>query len=258
MRLKNSKWTMVMVAVIAFLMVGTMVWASPPAGAPSGPVTAGLNAHTVDGLHASKRPKANTLLALNKNNKFPNGVIPGAIARDKEVMRILKKNDGAGSGLDADLLDGQDGSYYLVPSGAVMFFNLESCPSGWHELTEARGRYLVGLTDRGTLAGTVGTALSDLENRAVGKHTHDITDAGHSHGVTDPGHSHNVHWLPLGGTRLGDEDGDRFLRFYNIHTGNAQIGISINDHTTDITIMDAGSVDGTNAPYIQFLVCVKD
>ena len=54
-----------------------------------------------------------------------------------------------------------------TPSGAIMFFNLASCPSGWTELTAARGRYLVGLTSGGTLAGTAGTALTNLENRAV-------------------------------------------------------------------------------------------
>ncbi len=57
-----------------------------------------------------------------------------------------------------------------APSGAVMFFNLSSCPSGWSELTAARGRYPVGLPSGGTLAGTQGTALSNLENRVP--HTH--------------------------------------------------------------------------------------
>lgn len=252
--MKSSRWTIV-VGVIAFLMVGTMVWASPTA--PSG--DAGLNADTVDGLHASKRPNALTLLALDKNKKFPNRVIPGAITRDKEVMGIVKKSDGAASGLDADRLDGQEGAYYLVPSGAVMFFNLESCPSGWHELTEARGRYLVGLTDGGTLAGTVGTALSDLENRAVGKHAHGINDPGHSHGVNDPGHRHNMNWVAEPGNDVGDEDGDpHFLEMSCNRTAVTTTGISIKNQTTGISINYAGSVDGTNAPYIQFLVCVKD
>ena len=58
-----------------------------------------------------------------------------------------------------------------VPSGAVMFFNLSSCPSGWTEMTDARGRAIVGLPARGTLAGTAGSELSDLENR---EHTHDV------------------------------------------------------------------------------------
>src|SRR5688500_14985319 len=39
-------------------------------------------------------------------------VIAAAIARDAEVMGIILANDGSGSGLDADLLDGQSGSFY--------------------------------------------------------------------------------------------------------------------------------------------------
>ncbi len=39
--------------------------------------------------------------------------IDSAIARDSEVMTIVLAGDGSGSGLDADMLDGQDGSYYL-------------------------------------------------------------------------------------------------------------------------------------------------
>jgi hypothetical protein len=87
MKFRNSRWTMVILGVIVLLMVGTMVWASPPAGAPSAPLQVfdAKNADKVDGLHASKKPKANTLLALNRRKKFPASVIPGAITRDKEV-----------------------------------------------------------------------------------------------------------------------------------------------------------------------------
>src|SRR5688500_7198572 len=49
-----------------------------------------------------------------------------------------------------------------APAGAVSFFNLAACPSGWTELTGARGRYLVGVPSGGTLGGTAGTALTNL------------------------------------------------------------------------------------------------
>ncbi|MCU0722751.1 MAG: hypothetical protein MUC63_03915, partial [Planctomycetes bacterium] len=54
------------------------------------------NSDTVDNFHASATPTANTLLALNASGQFP----AAAIAQ------------GAGSVLDADLLDGQQGAYY--------------------------------------------------------------------------------------------------------------------------------------------------
>jgi len=78
MRLKNSRWTMVIVVVIAFLMVGTMVWASPLAGVPSAPLQAydATNADKVDGHHAaaasakSKTQRANRVLWANKQGQL--------------------------------------------------------------------------------------------------------------------------------------------------------------------------------------------
>jgi hypothetical protein len=61
-----------------------------------------------------------------------------------------------------------------VPTGAVMMFDLAACPPGWAELTGARGRALVGLPVGGTLAGTVGSALTDLEDRI---HSHMVDPA---------------------------------------------------------------------------------
>ncbi|HYN37231.1 MAG TPA: hypothetical protein VEV82_09695 [Actinomycetota bacterium] len=128
-----------------------------------------------------------------------------------------------------------------IPAGAVSFFNLSACPSGWTELTAAQGRYLVGLPSGGTLSATVGTALTNGENRAVGQH---------NHGVYDPGHTHSFGW-PVG---LTDADYAAWdlanpLGFETRLTGLSQTGIRINN---------AGSVSGTNAPYLQLLVCQKN
>ena len=129
-----------------------------------------------------------------------------------------------------------------VPSGAVMFFNGAACPSGWTELTAARGRYLVGLPSGGALAATAGTALSNLENRAVGQHTHTITDPGHQHGVSAAASS-----SPSCGWDVGCSAN------YYWSAGSGLTGSS----TTGITANSAGSVSGTNAPYLQLLVCQK-
>jgi hypothetical protein len=72
-----------------------------------------------------------------------------------------------------------------VPRGAVMSFDLTTCPAGWTEYTPARGRVIVGLPNGGVLAGTAGTALTNLELRS---HTHSAAvtfDGAHSHSV-DP------------------------------------------------------------------------
>jgi hypothetical protein len=142
--------------------------------------------------------------------------------------------------LNVGTLNGAAPSALQVPSGAVMFFNLTACPSGWSPLSGAQGRYLVGLPSGGTLGGTVGTALTNLENRPVGRHTHSITDPGHSH------------TLDLRDSVLGEG-----------YVGNSGSGQDVSDTTTavstsNITINAAGGVDGTNAPYLQLLVCQKD
>jgi len=127
-----------------------------------------------------------------------------------------------------------------APSGAVMFFNLTSCPAGWSELTDARGRYLVGLPSGGTLAAKVGTALTNVENRAVGVH---------GHAVNDPGHSHNLLQGP--GPGLATNVAAYGVSFQWIAGTIASAG-------TGVTIGTAGDVAGTNAPYIQLLVCQKN
>ncbi len=161
-----------------------------------------------------------------------------------------------------------------VPSGAVMFFNLAECPPGWVDLTDAEGRYLVGTPADGTVGATVGTTLTDAENRPVGEHDHAVTDAGHSHGVSDSGHNHSQgsHSHSLFGTNivsgssLGDGNGTpRFARTSSTSTGSSgsggigssSTGVSVSSATTGVFVDDEGSVTGTNAPYLQLLVCEK-
>jgi len=127
----------------------------------------------------------------------------------------------------------KEGGNALIPSGAVMSFNLSSCPSGWSALDgtggrpDARGRYIIDLPAGGTLAATVGTALSNQENRAAGQHNHYVFG------------------------RLGNEGGGAQFRSLEGNSGNN--GLSDTAGTIGNT-----SVAGTNAPYIQFLVCQKD
>lgn len=183
-------------------------------------------------------------LLPNQDNTFDIGQIAGSNLRWKNgrfsgdltvggQITISGGSPGANKVLTSDASG--IGSWQVatgVPAGAVMFFNLSSCPSGWTELTSARGRYIVGLNASGTLAGTAGTSLTDLEDRPVGQHTHTITVTNGS------GVMHN-----------------------NVST-NQRLNPSSNPgsyYMSDITASasNAGSVAGTNAPYIQLLVCQK-
>ena len=129
---------------------------------------------------------------------------------------------------------------WLVPAGAVLAFNLKACPTGWSELVAARGRSVVGLQPGGALAATVGTALSDKEDRPVGKHGHALTDPGHSHPFKIDS---DLSYDGGSGAPAGEDSG-----VYTVNTVAA---------TTNISIAEAGGVAGTNAPYLQLLMCQK-
>ncbi|MEK9143391.1 MAG: hypothetical protein AAB481_02070, partial [Patescibacteria group bacterium] len=129
-----------------------------------------------------------------------------------------------------------------VPATGVMFFNAASCPTGWTELTAARGMTMVGLPAAGTLAGTVGTAFTNLENRT---HTH----TGPSHTHTGPSHSHSI------------------SSQYNAESHSMSATSLAAAQTTSSSGTGSTSADGTGAtgtaatsnviPYIQLLACQK-
>jgi len=139
-----------------------------------------------------------------------------------------------------------------VPSGAVMYFNLQTCPAGWSELQAARGRYVVGLQSDlpgATLASTIGTPIGVGESRAVGQHTHGITDPGHTH--TDAGHRHGYEQAFPNSTNSGNSQAG--FRHADTDLGFANIQSSL----TGVSINPTGPA-GTNAPYIVLLICQKD
>src|SRR3954447_25501689 len=149
---------------------------------------------------------------------------------------------GAGGAQGAPGNTGAPGADAVAPSGAVMFFDLASCPSGWSAWDQARGRYLVGTPSGGTGGATVGTALSDQENRPTGQHTH---------GVNDPGHLHGVGYDTEMVANVGNTIGGTQLVGSNSNVENTSTAF------TGITIQPAGLVPGTNAPYVQVLACRK-
>jgi len=161
-----------------------------------------------------------------------NGVNSADIKNGAVKLKDLNSQVTAGLGDEAD----------PVPAGTVAFFNLAACPSGWSEVTAARGRYLVGLPAGGALAATQGTALSNLQNRAVGQHNHTVNDPGHSHSTS---------------TSIGEADtaSNAMDVAQGSVPGSSLVGVL--PATTGISLSPAGSVAGTNAPYIQLLVCQK-
>jgi len=170
-------------------------------------------------------------------------------------VKITGGSPGAGKVLTSDnagLASWQ--SAPSIPSGAVMSFNLSTCPSGWSEFTSGRGRYIVGLPSGGTLASATGTALTNLENRAAGSHVHGLhtaDDYGPPTGERIPlGYKNN------GGHLIITDYGRADQNVKATSTATAVIG---NTETGTVYIPNGSPlISGTNAPYIQLLTCQKD
>lgn len=114
-------------------------------------------------------------------------------------------NHGAGSTLDADRVDGLDSTQLLVPSGAVMAFDLAACPAGWTAFLPAAGRNVVGvgagagLTPR-TLGQTGGEESHAMSVSEMPSHAHGIQF--NRHFAADGG---NGDFGPGGGASYGTD-----------------------------------------------------
>ena len=213
--------------------------------------------------------------------------------------------------------------YGGVPSNGILFTTDAACPDGYAVYTALRGRYVVGLPENGTSAGTAGTALTDQENRAVGDHTHTFTGTAHTHTFTGSNHNHSfsgsqshghtnsvssqhthtynqrdpgtgrtasagtattglknhptgVTSMTSGGQSVGTTvtvnnttvsisgtSGNRTAggtvnnTTASGTTGNTTASGTTGNTTASGTTGDAGSVDGTPAPYVQLLACQR-
>jgi hypothetical protein len=182
-----------------------------------------------------------------------------------------------------------------IPSGAVVFFDLVTCPTGWTAFTKANGRTVVGLNPGGTLQGGYPTTftsggLADQSPRTISEvpaHAHGIpaqstgSAGAHIHSVItnvsiNSGGAHD-HDIPL---NSGVAGANTVLSFFNgpfnaptvstssagahTHTVNnpAVDSDSAGAHAHTIAAFDSdsagvSSVDVT-MPYVQLLTCRKD
>jgi hypothetical protein len=179
------------------------------------------------------------------------------------------RGSAAGNELFLPLILKAVGALAEVPSGAVMFFNLPACPSGWSELVAAQGRAIVGLPTGGTLAGAVGDGQSDLEDRS---HSHDVSPGpigttvggGHSHGVninygsltgTTGDHTHSVDPPPTYSAAFlsteesvrGFTDSDRYIVYEAGHDHAVDVApftsLPSGDHSHGFSIDDVATTD---------------
>jgi hypothetical protein len=185
-----------------------------------------------------------------------------------------------------------------IPTGAVMFFELDACPAGFSPSAAMRGRVPLGLPTDGEVGAAVGTGL---ENEAL----RTITEVpAHSHGVDPPeattsgvaAHSHTVdppntettndgshtHVLDLGnggassthvqGSNLAGDaqiaDSSVPVNSGGAHTHDVDISVfnsgsaGAHSHDVDLGAFDSASTGvaavDVTMPYVQLLACRKD
>ena len=156
-----------------------------------------------------------------------------------------------------------------VPSGTIAYYPAAACPSGWTEVTAARGRVVVALPGSGTISGTVGTALGNLLPRTVAlsianlpPHTHDVdpavitattsTSGSHTHAVTSGQNTGGGVYFGTYQTLLGNTGATTGAGGAHSHT------VAVDIPNTTSTATGDGVPTDVTMPYIELLMCQKN
>lgn len=164
------------------------------------------------------------------------------------------------------------GGSAVMPTGAIVYSTAGSCPGGYTEYTAGQGRYVVSING-GSTTTTVGTALTNTENRPVGTHNHTASESvsptagSHTHTFNDATHTHTVlgegslaltHYPSAPYQVVGRRPGTTSHDVTGSGTGATVTSTAPSaTGSQTATINNAGSVTGTNAPYVQLIMCQK-
>jgi len=115
----------------------------------------------------------------------------------------------------------------IIPSGAVMAFDLAACPAGWSELTDARGRVVVGMNSA--------DGNFDSRGEVGGEKSHTLTIA------EMPSHSHTERtWSDA--TGYGWRPSSGWAKAVTLNSGGA----------------GGDGAHNNLQPYVTFLYCKKN
>ncbi len=136
------------------------------------------NADRLDGLDSTALRNADNINAGTVNDAR----LPDQLTRDSEVMGIVTTNDGAGSTVDADLLDGNDSTSFFKGGKGTQLAN-QTLPAGgtvtWTSFGYSTNDmviwWAVPRTPNGKLNTTVETHLEGCCGAGEGKITYWIT-----------------------------------------------------------------------------------
>ena len=156
-------------------------------------------------------------------------------------MSGIVNSTGARSGIIGTTVGTQSG----VPSDVVAYRgNGVSTPSGWSEFTTARGRMIVGMPSGGTDGGTVGTALTDAQDKSK--------SIAHSHQMALGPESSTFRHVNGGGY------GYSGTVVYNYYAGGGASDSSGNNAITSAMSANSAVVTSDVLAYIQLVTIKKD
>ena len=198
------------------------------------------------------------------------------IGRESTKYQVWHEgNDGSGSGLDSDKLDGQEGSYYrnagnlnagtipdarlanssLFVTGMIMMYTGSTAPSGWaicngqNGTPDLRDRFIVGAGSAYSVNNTGGANSVTLTEAQMPSHNHSFSgSSSHSHTVNNHSHSFSgsgsnthSHGIPRG---RGGSDAD--MTHFVADTRVEQDQGAFNSDSTSITINVSGTTGGSS------------
>ncbi|MFO0718554.1 MAG: hypothetical protein U0522_00785 [Candidatus Paceibacterota bacterium] len=138
-----------------------------------------------------------------------------------------------------------------APSGAVMSFNLSSCPSGWSPFTDGAGRVILGVGNSNTGSGSTASTNHTLGQKGGQEAIVQTLEqmASHNHTINNNG---NYLVNAFGNTGKNYCSG-----------GTCQQNVDIpwdNPNTSSPSIGATGNAEAMNMlnPYIALLYCVKN
>lgn len=270
----DIKWEGDLAASIEF---GAAVFTSPPATEGMRGIVELLTQAEADAALDNER----ALTALRAKAALPTWLLAST------VLAKLITVDGAGSGIDADMLDGQHANQ-LVPTGEVKTFAMAAAPAGFLACDGAavsRTTYAALFAALGTLYGPGDGAttfnLPDARDRVVlgggglfavgasgGTATHDHGGATAGHALTEaqlPAHGHQVFAAATSGANIAA--GQTAAWSSGSSSGNQDYDIK--GSATGATLGATSSVGGSSAhahgvaeadhrpPFLAMLVCIK-
>ena len=235
-----------LLALLSFTLapIVAFTWSGPPSSPPNGNVAPPINVGSVEQVKngglgvASLAVFGNSLFGgstgSNAYMNFGNIPTPG----DPSSGYGIRDNDGTleFKSMGGDWQSIQNILYALcggscgVPSGAVMAFDLNSCPTGWSEYAPAKGRFIRGrcLTSSG---------CNDPDGVRTSGHTQNDEFKSHTHRI-DP--TYNVWILP------------------DNNSGSATFPAGGNDYTQLITNTGSSGGSETRPKNVALLYCRKD